>query len=195
MTTGQLVILGAIVVAALLHFIDAHDHTRRNFEFLPEMVDSVPYDPQDKNPNFADGKTLQSPPAGTVARGFLPLRAGGRALETRGEWKDLTVADQDAWNALKMPEPKKGDVERGQKVFTSVCAACHGGSGAGGAESTRRGVPPPPSLTADGAKQMSDGRLLRIIVAGQANMPSHAAQVARADRWRVIRHVRTLQGQ
>jgi mono/diheme cytochrome c family protein len=189
MTPGQKFFLGAILVAALLHFVDVHDHTRRNFEFLPEMVDSVPYDPQDENPNFADGMTLRTPPDGTIARGFLPL-----GLETRGEWKELTAADQAAWDALKMPEAKEGDAERGRKVFTSVCAACHGANGTGGAESTKRGVPPPPSLAADGAKQMSDGRLLRIIVAGQANMPSHAAQVARADRWRVIRHVRSLQG-
>ena len=59
---------------------------------------------------------------------------------------------------------------------------------------TKRGVPPPPALDGDGTKAMSDGRLFRIITAGQGNMAPHAVQVGRDDRWRVVRFIRSLQG-
>ena len=57
----------------------------------------------------------------------------------------------------------------------------------------RREPGEPPALFAQGAIDMSDGQMFRIITAGQGNMAPHATQVARADRWRVIRFVRSLQ--
>lgn len=196
MTRGQKTLAALIVLFSLAHLVDTHDHTQRNFEFLPGMVESIPYDAQDPSPVFADGKTLQAPPAGTIARGHLPLHAGGRLLDVRTEWKQLSKADQLAWDKLTGPPPRKdgGDVARGRQVFAQVCATCHGMAGAGDGETTKRGVPPPPALTAQGAKEMSDGRMFRIITVGQANMAAHGAQVRRADRWNVIRFVRTLQG-
>ena len=48
------------------------DRTKPNSEFIPEMVHSIAYDAYAPNPNYADGKTLQSPPNGTIAIGFMP---------------------------------------------------------------------------------------------------------------------------
>jgi hypothetical protein len=36
--------------------------------------------------------------------------------------------------------------------------------------------------------------MFHVITMGRNNMPSHAAQVAHDDRWKVILHVRKLQG-
>jgi mono/diheme cytochrome c family protein len=41
---------------------------RRNWEAMPEMVRTIAYKSFSANPNFADGKTLQLPPEGTIAR-------------------------------------------------------------------------------------------------------------------------------
>jgi mono/diheme cytochrome c family protein len=59
----------------------------------------------------------------------------------------------------------------------------------------QRGVPLPASLTAENAVQMKDGQLFHVITYGQKNMPAHAGQIARADRWKVILYVRELQRQ
>ena len=40
---------------------------------------------------------------------------------------------------------------------------------------------------------MEDGQLFHMLTFGKGNMPSHAGQVAREDRWKVIVHVRQLQ--
>jgi hypothetical protein len=55
--------------------------------------------------------------------------------------------------------------------------------------------PQPPSLVADHAKGLPDGQLFHIISRGQGLMPSHAAQVLPADRWKVIQYLRSLQAQ
>ncbi|MHC4408755.1 MAG: c-type cytochrome [Planctomycetota bacterium] len=190
--TQKLLILG-IIVAGGLHFLGWSDHQQRNYEVLPDMYDSIPYGSFDANPNFPDGKTAQAPIAGTIARGFAPLHAGGVLLDVKREWKELDPVQQAAWNGLAAPEEVDGDLLRGTYVFETICATCHGAGGGGDGPSTKRGVPPPPALFAKGAIEMSDGRMFRIITAGQANMAPHAAQVARADRWRVIRFVRSLQ--
>ena len=197
MTHLQKLLATLLVLGVIAHFIEPRDKSRRNFEFLPEMVESPSYRAQDANENFPDGKTAQLPPAGAVARGFLPLHDGADLLDATTEWKQLSPKAQDAWNRYPAPKVSKDHAEayarEGGAVFQTVCATCHGATGAGDGAVTRRGVPPPPSLTADAAKQMSDGRLFRIITAGQGNMAAHAAQVTRADRWKVIAHIRRLQ--
>ena len=57
-----------IAVLALLAWTLRRDATQPNYVFTPEMVFSVPYDSFAANPNFRDGKTMQLPVAGTVAR-------------------------------------------------------------------------------------------------------------------------------
>jgi len=54
------------LVAANLGVSD--NPNRRNWEAMPEMVRTVAYKSFSANSNFADGKTLQLPPEGTIAR-------------------------------------------------------------------------------------------------------------------------------
>ena len=193
MNFTQKSLLAGIVVATLLHFVGWTNRTERNYEVMPEMLTSIPYGSFDANPNFPDGKTAQAPIEGTVARGFLPLHSAGLVLDVARPWKEMTDAQRGAWDAFAAPPVGEGALARGREVFQGICAACHGAGGAGDGKATKAGVPPPPPLAAQGAREMSDGRLFRIITAGQGNMAPHAAQVARADRWRVVRYIRSLQ--
>jgi len=200
MTTLQKALAFAIIVVVVLHFVGDLEPGERNFEIMPEMFFSVPYGPFDPNPNFEDGKTARDPVAGTIAFGHPPLASKGLLLDTKTEWKELGADQQAAWDAFAAPKPDSdakpggGGLARGRAVFATVCTGCHGPGGAGDGKSTKRGVPPPPSLAAEGASKMSDGHLFRIITAGQGNMASHAVQVPRAERWRVVRFIRSLQG-
>ena len=71
--------------------------------------------------------------------------------------------------------------------------ATHAGDGSGQGPVVLRGMLPPPSLQAVRAVQMMDGEMFHILTMGQGNMSSYAAQIAAEDRWKVIRHVRSLQ--
>jgi mono/diheme cytochrome c family protein len=197
MNRTQKALIAAIVIGVALHFVGGADASVRNYEIMPEMHTSIPYGSQDANPNFADGMTARAPIPGTIARGFAPLTAKGVVLNTRLEWKELGSEQQKAWDALPAPKSDAAiagvELARGREVLQAKCAVCHGPGAVGDGSVTKRGVPPPPPLFAAGAKAMSDGHLYRIITVGQGNMAPHASQVARADRWRVVRFIRSLQ--
>lgn len=180
-------LLLVLVLAGLiaLHGAVLPDPSRRNYEFLPDMLESVPRDAQAPVPALADGTVLDlRPPAGSIARGYLPL--------------GYSATPEDALRAGEELRSPVGDddmdaVDRGEFVYANFCAVCHGPSGGGDGPATKRGVPPPPSLLLDHARQMRDGQMFHLISMGQGNMAAYASQVERQDRWKVVRYVRTLQ--
>jgi hypothetical protein len=174
----------ALVGSVALSVFAGRDPARRNAEFMPEMAYSPAYDTYAPNPNFPDGKTLQLPEPGTIARGRLPLHYGPSFMDF------LRAGDE-------LNNPFAGDNsaarERGAFVYTNYCQICHGAGAKGDGPLVQRGIPLPASLLADKAVQMKDGQMFHVLTYGQRNMPSHAAQLSREDRWKVILHVRSLQ--
>ncbi|MBK5293763.1 MAG: cytochrome c [Acidobacteriia bacterium] len=160
------------------------DPSQPNDEWLPEMVHAVSYESFSRNPNFRDGKTLQTPPPGTIARGFSPF-------PYQANTDDALRAGLELKNPFRAQDAHA--VERGALVFTTFCAICHGAGGKGDGSVTLRGYPPPTSLLADKAVHLLDGQVFHIITYGQKNMPGYASQVSREDRWKAVLHVRTLQ--
>lgn len=67
------ILFGALLVLAVGGWTFGGDTSKPNYEILPGMLYSIPYDAFAGNPNFPDGKTLQPPVRGTIARGQLPL--------------------------------------------------------------------------------------------------------------------------
>jgi cbb3-type cytochrome c oxidase subunit III len=175
--------------------VPERDVRRPNYEFLPEaqMALSPAYDSFAPNPNFADGATLRTPPAGTIPRGQMPLHY-------QPTLQDAVRAGQELQNPLKSDDA--GRLARGTSVFTNYCQVCHGPLGLGNGPITRGGFPPPASLLADRAVQMKDGQMFHVLTYGQGNMPSFstpqllntAAPLSSEDRWSVILYIRLLQG-
>jgi mono/diheme cytochrome c family protein len=162
------------------------DVEQPNYESVVEgqMGQSPAYDSFAPNPNFADGMTLRTPPAGTVARGQEPL--------------PYKATPEDALRAgLELHSPfsdkDENHVQRGAAVFTNFCQACHGPFGLGDGAVTQGGFPPPPSLLARRALRMPEGQMFHVLTYGQGRMPSVAPQLSRADRWSAILYVRQLQ--
>lgn len=158
------------------------DPTQTNLELVPEMIDSIPYDSFSPNPVTRDGKTLMAPPKGAVPRGFSPLHFGPGPEEAARAGRELVDPTPDA--------PARA--ARGQVLYRRFCSSCHGAAGAGDGPV----VPPfpaPPSLALPHAVNMPDGQVFHVITFGQGAMPPHGSQIAQADRWAVVRHVRSLQ--
>lgn len=157
------------------------DRGEPNSEFIPEMVHSIAYDAFAPNPNASDGKTLQSPPIGTIAIGFMP------------EYPDGELTRENAGTVLKNPFIMDNtDLSRGADVYATFCQTCHGLNGDGDGPVTKRGVPPPPSLKTDKVRKMKDGDIYYLISHGIGNMPPYRSQVKRNDRWLVTHFIRTL---
>lgn len=178
-------ILAAALFAVLgLHWALRPEPGRRNVEALPGMVRAVPAEAFSENAVFADGKTLQPPPAGTVVRGLLPL-------PYRPTPEDAVRAGLELANPF--PAANAAILARGKVTYETYCAVCHGPAGAGDGTVAKRGFPAPPSLLAEKALALRDGQIFHILTYGQGNMPSYAAQVARDDRWKAVLWVRELQ--
>lgn len=174
----------ALLVTVALNWVAGGDLSQPNLEFLPEMVHSVPFDAFAPNPVFADGKTLQQPAAGTIVRGSLPFSYAAGPEEALRAGRELQSP---------FPLDQAYVRERGGVIYAAFCQHCHGATGLGDGAVSQRGFPPPPSLLADQARQMPDGRMFHVLTYGQGNMPSHASQLIPDDRWRVIAYLRTLQ--
>lgn len=176
-------LLLALVGLLSLNWVLRSDPAKRNFDFLPNMVQSVPYDSFAANPNFADGKTLREPVPGTIIRGQLPLHYAATPA-------DAVRAGRELINPVAR---NKAALSRGAVVYANYCETCHGPAGKGDGRVAQRGFPAPPSMLAPKAMQMADGQMFHVLTYGQGNMPSYAAQIERADRWAVVAYVRTLQ--
>ena len=183
-TTLNTVLLILFVVSVGLNWYGAPDLSRRNFEYFPNMARSARYNAFAPNPNFSDRKTLQQPVPGTVPRGSHPLHF----VATK---EDAIRAGEELHDPFTGADARA--TARGQFVFGSFCMPCHGAGGRGDGPVALHGFPAPPSLLADKARELKDGEIFHILSVGQGNMPSYAAQVSQADRWRVILYVRKLQ--
>ena len=195
-----LLAVGIVLVVGIYLSIDP-DPSQRNYVYAPEMQDGPAYKAQDPTPGFLEGGFAPSPPEGTIPRTFEPYHVGDIVLDTSELWRKLDPAQQTAWHRLQSPwdwekldaAAKQSVLARGEAVFVTFCAVCHGLSGAGDGTVTKRGVTPPKPYQDPDVLAMSDGQMFRSITFGRLNMASYASQVGREDRWKVIRYIRSLQ--
>jgi len=120
---------------------------------------------------FPNGRTLQTPVPGTVARDDLKRSA---AIATK-------------------PPLTKALLDRGQEVFNINCSPCHGRTGAGDGMIVQRGMPRPPDYTEDRLRKADDQHFFDVITHGHGAMYSYATRVPPADRWAVVAYIRALQ--
>jgi len=180
------VLLGGFVTTVVLNFALRRDVSRPNFEMFPDMAHSARSNAFSPNQVFADGQTLQHPPDGAIARGWMPMHY-------RATPEDAARAGVELVNPFAAADPQAK--ARGAFVFTTWCQPCHGAGGRGDGPVAQRGFPPPASLLAGKAVDMRDGQIWHIITYGQANMPAYASQISREDRWKAVSYVRWLQSQ
>ena len=117
---------GLLLVALLgmvgLNWAGPSDIRRRNFEYFPDMARSARYNTFAPNPNFADGKTLQSPVPGTIP-------VDDPAASSRFREDELVPrAGDERQNPFSAGDAAA--LARGRVVFESFCQPCHGREGA-----------------------------------------------------------------
>ena len=177
----------AVVVAlalAGLHVALRPDPARANFEYFPDMAESLAVESFAADPLLGGGAALQPPVAGVAVRGTLafPYAAGAEEAARAGAELVSPIAAGDA-----------AALARGEQVYRTFCIVCHGAGGDGRGTVVARGMLPPPSLFGARAMSIADGELFHIVTRGQGNMASYAAQIPVDDRWRVIAWVRAMQ--
>ena len=185
-------ILGTAVItlAASMVFTSCHDKRSTGWEYAPNMYRHIAYDPDQKNPNFMDGKTAQVPPVGTIPVGFV-------RFDYPNTTEGYTLASTEVKNALALTSKH---LTEGKKLYTTFCSPCHGltGQGDGLVTTHDAGVKPPSYSTGQSSrggamKDLTDGKIYHTITYGVNAMGSYASQLAPEERWKVIMYVHHLQ--
>jgi mono/diheme cytochrome c family protein len=152
---------------------------------VPNMDTQERYNAYEPSGIFADGRVMQEPPAGTVARG---QERADDAL-----WRGRTAEGEfvTAW-----PEalPLTADLmKRGQERYAIFCAPCHDGAGEGKGIVQQRGLVPIPSYHEQRIREMPIGQIYETIRNGVRTMPAYRHQIPVEDRWAIVAYVRALQ--
>lgn len=179
-------IILALLTILTIGFVGLRGQTSRTPPFIifDDMVDQPKYKNQGDSAFFADGRQMRLAPPGTVAWGRAPDKPDPAML-----------VDETAGYSLKaIPIPvDAGLLQRGQKVFTTYCAVCHGGFGTGSGVATNYGMSTPANYHTDRLRQVTDGYIYQVITEGKGLMGAYGPSIKPDDRWAAVAYVRALQ--
>ena len=139
--------------------------TRSNMDSQPK------YHEYEQGGLFRDGRVLQAPVPGTVARGDIE-----RATET-----------------TQRPPLTADLLSRGREQYDVYCSSCHDRVGTGNGIVVQRGMPKPESLHDERQRALTDQHVFDVISNGFGAMYAHGDRVRPRDRWAIVAYVRALQ--
>jgi len=84
-------------------------------------------------------------------------------------------------------------IEDGKILYDKFCDHCHGKTGQGDGNVVEVGGHPPPQPFNKGLKDLSEGKMFHSITYGKNVMGSHASQLNKEERWKVVHYIQTLQ--
>ncbi len=147
-----------------------------------DMHDAPRYEACEASSTFADNRASRTPPAGTVARGWL------REDEALYTGKINGQAVEQFPFAIG-----RAELERGQQRFNIYCTPCHGRLGDGQGMVVQRGLRRAASYHQDRLRDEKVGYFFDVVTNGFGAMQGYAEQIPVRDRWLIVAYVRTLQ--
>jgi mono/diheme cytochrome c family protein len=171
--------------------------SRRPLMLISDMDFQPRYNAQAASPFFADGRTMRTPPAGTVAFGGADYDSDAGSPHQNPDFLQSDDAyyrgkQGDAWVAHN---PLPLDIEllrRGRQRYDIYCTPCHGATGTGDGIMTQYGMVGVASITDALHGLMSDGEFFSVISNGKGRMMPYAAQIKVRDRWAIVAYIRAL---
>jgi mono/diheme cytochrome c family protein len=147
-----------------------------------DMHDTPRYEAFEASSTSPNGSASRTPPAGTVARGWLREDEALYTGKVAGQLVD------------QFPFPiAAADLQRGQARFNIYCTPCHGKLGDGQGMVVQRGLRQAASYHQDRLRQEKLGYFFDVVTNGFGAMQGYAEQIPVRDRWLIVAYVRTLQ--
>ena len=169
-------------------FLDSckSDPNSPGWEYMPDMYRSPSFETYGENEFYGEKiMAARTPANNTIPRGDDNLPYG-----LPNTYEGYMAADSLV-NPLQATE---ANLAEGKELFTRFCVHCHGKKGMGdGTVPTNSDYPPPPAYSKQ-LKDLSAGKMFHSITYGKNLMGSHASQVTKTERWKIILYVQTLQG-
>lgn len=172
-----------LLVGITILVSSCHKNSAPNYQYFPNMYESVGYETYAEAAVFKDGKEGQLPAEGTIKRGFEPY-----------EYENSTAGYELAKANLKSPLTQEEKIsEKGKELFEIYCATCHASSGNGKGKLVERekflGVPSYKD------RVITEGSIFHVETYGLNAMGSHANQLSTHERWLVADYVLKLKSQ
>ncbi len=172
------------LVAVALVAVSCQNKKKPNYQYFPNMYESLGYEAYSSHEVFAKNFTSEAltPVDGTVKRGWLPYDyANDRA--------GYLAAKEGSKNPLPYT---KENTEKGKALYDIYCAICHGAKGNGKGTLVKRekilGVP----SYDDAGRAITEGSIYHVIYYGINSMGSYAAQTSTEERWLIAQYVEQL---
>lgn len=159
------------------------DKSSPNYQYFPNMYESVSYETYAESDAFENGKEGQLLPDGVIKRGFIPY-----------EYPNTTEGYELAKANLKSPLDSISKAsEKGAQLYGIYCAICHGEKGDGKGNLAKRekflGVPSYKD------RVITEGSVFHVETYGLNSMGSHANQLSPDERWMVASYVMKLKSE
>ena len=172
-----------LLVGITILVSSCHNNSAPNYQYFPNMYESVGYETYSEAKVFKGGKEGQLPVDGTINRGFEPY-----------EYENSTAGYELAKANLKSPlDSVAKNSDKGAQLFGIYCAICHGEKGDGKGNLVKRekflGVP----SYAD--RVITEGSVFHVETYGLNAMGSHANQLTQEERWMVAAYVMKLKSE
>jgi mono/diheme cytochrome c family protein len=162
---------------------------------IRNMYNQPRYDTQERQPFFADQRSMRPQVEGTVSREMeksFPV-ATGVAAQSKAWISEIPTS------VIRSFGSGEATLAYGKDRYDIYCAPCHSISGDGKGMVSRRAAAlgasgmVAPSFHADRLRHIPDGQLFATITNGVRNMPSYAHNIPVYDRWAIVHYVRALQ--
>lgn len=190
------VLLTALALAALSIGCTGSESAEPPVVGIRNMYNQPRYDTQERQPFFADQRSMRPQIEGAVSRQMEEhlTAATGRTGKVDDAWlSEIPLL------VIKKNRGSEALIERGQRRYEIFCAPCHSLSGDGKGMISRRAAAlgatglVAPTFHDDRLRHMPDGQLFATITNGVRNMPSYAHNIPVDDRWAIVHYVRALQ--
>lgn len=178
-------ILKIAVFGILVTMLSCKKDKKPNYQYMPNMYESVGYEAYSKHEIFAPvtgGSSAMDPAQGSVARGWLPYE-----IENNPEGYAFAKAN------LKNPTPFTEErYNEGGQLYAIYCGICHGNKGDGQGTLVKRekilGVP----AYNDAGRAITEGSVYQVMYYGINSMGSYASQMTEDELWMVDHYVMSL---
>ena len=168
------------LLVLIMSITSCFDPSKPNYQYFPNMYESVGYKTYQESDAFPNGIQAQLPAEGTVPRGWQPY-----------EYEDSNEGYESAKLNLKSPlVNNEENLKNGKKMYDIYCSVCHGSKGDGQGILMERekflGIP----SYAD--RDITEGSIYHVLMHGINLMGSHAGQVDDEERWQIAQYVLKL---
>ncbi len=168
------------LVVSFFALTSCFNKKKPNYQYFPNMYESVGYEAYAESDAFANGIEAQLPVEGTIHRGWTPYT-----------FENSENGYQQAKKELQSPlVSNEENATKGKELYAIYCAVCHGNKGDGqGILAKREKFLGIPSYI---DREITEGSVYHVIMYGRNAMGSHAGQINAKERWQVVQYVMEL---